>query len=342
MIRKALLSSAALAALTTVGFAADLPTRAVPVYAPAPIFTWTGFYVGATLGGAFTSNNNDGVQGFSGANPIPVAFAGFGTGVTPVTPGALVVNPSVSANASNGSGGVTGGGEIGYNLQFGQFVIGLEADIQGIARSRRASGFGRTNDTTGIGSAVAVIDYHSFGPTSNQRPDWFGTVRGRVGYAFDRVLVFATGGLAYTGDKCNDNTGLNAPNGCSSQSSYFNYYSPGSNSPVIFTNNASLTNNNHNNNIGYAVGGGLEYSITSNLSAKVEYLYVNLNRRNNNGAYNPNGVYTNASTGATITAAGGATGVFSGNNQSNSLNVIRVGVNYRFGAPAAPVVVAKY
>ena len=342
MYKRVLLSSAAFAALTVTGSAADLPARGVapaPYYAAAPIFSWTGFYIGVNAGGVFNSNDN-GTQAFSGATPA-FAAAGFAAGgQTPTAPGAIVTNLNAVRSNNNGNSGFAGGGEIGYNHQIGQLVLGIEADIQGIARSNRNNnnGFSTIGDVTG--GAASVANYHVFGPTTNERANWFGTVRGRIGYAFDRVLVFGTGGFAYTGNNCNN--GFNAGAGCGTQASYINYYAAGSTTPVVFTNASVVGANNSNNNIGYAVGGGFEYAFTNNLSAKLEYLYVNLNRRNNNG-YNPNGVYTNAQTGATLTGVGGVAGVYSGNNRNNGLNVIRVGLNYKFGAlSSAPAVVAKY
>ncbi len=73
-----------------------------------------------------------------------------------------------ASNDSSISGGF-GGGQIGYNIQRGNIVAGLETDIQGSSIS---------------GSNTATLDY-------------FGTVRGRVGYAIDKALVYGTGGFAY-------------------------------------------------------------------------------------------------------------------------------------------------
>ena len=110
-----------------------------PAYAAAPFsgYNWNGFYVGVNLGYQWGSVTNWG-------------------GGTP--------------------NGVMGGGQVGYNWQYGQYVFGLEADLQGSA----------ANDT------FAAFKF------SNPR---FGTVRGRAGYAMNNVLVYVTGGLAYGGGR---------------------------------------------------------------------------------------------------------------------------------------------
>ncbi|MCV5185543.1 outer membrane beta-barrel protein, partial [Escherichia coli] len=79
--------------------------------------------------------------------------------------------------------------------------------------------------------------------------DWFGTVRGRLGYAFDRWLVYGTGGFAYGG---------------------------GSRSPYAASYPYTLPDTAR---IGYALGGGVEYALTDHISVKVEGLYVDLGRR---------------------------------------------------------------
>ena len=78
------------------------------------------------------------------------------------------------------------------------------------------------------------------------KQDWFGTVRGRVGYAWDRTLIYATGGFAYG----------------NVEDRYFD--------PVVGTTSSSSTRT------GWTVGGGAEYAFTDNWTVKGEYLYVDL------------------------------------------------------------------
>jgi outer membrane immunogenic protein len=138
-----------------------------------------------------------------------------------------------NSNAFNGLGpeGIFGGGQIGYNWQ-GRFhpnlVIGVEADIQG--------------STIGDSQTLNGVSYKS-------NLDWFGTVRGRLGYAFDRTLVYATGGFAYGGI---DND--------------VKYGSAGAH--FAFKDTAT----------GYVAGGGLEYKVTQAWSLKAEYQYLNFGK----------------------------------------------------------------
>ena len=193
-MKKYLLASVAALGLVAAGAAsaADLPSRkgpvVAPVYAPVPVFTWTGFYVGAN--------------------------AGYGWGN---------VNANGFANVGDLDGFV-GGGQVGYNYQMGQFVVGLEADLQAADLSS--------------GNNLGLV---------RVKTDYFGTVRARVGVAFDRFMPYITGGWAYGNVK----TSIPA---------------------LAFSSDRSHTG-------GYAVGAGLEYAITNNLIAGVEYLYVDLGEK---------------------------------------------------------------
>jgi outer membrane immunogenic protein len=137
--------------------AADLPTRkAAPAPVYVPLFTWTGFYVGLNAGVGW--GDSKGVQIYDPALRSYVALGG-----------------------SNKSGFV-GGGQLGYNYQMGNIVLGAEADIQ----------------WADLGGDVAWGNYGWFG-YSGSNGQYFGTVRARLGYAMDRTLLYITGGLAYGG-----------------------------------------------------------------------------------------------------------------------------------------------
>jgi len=119
------------------------------------------------------------------------------------------------------------GGTIGYNWQAlgSPWVFGLEGDIQWA-------------DINGNFANLAC-------PLGCQiKTDWFGTARGRVGYAWDRVMVYATGGAAFGDVKA-------SINGIGTTS---------------------------DTNIGWTVGAGLEGAIAQNWTAKIEYLYVDLGK----------------------------------------------------------------
>jgi outer membrane immunogenic protein len=144
---------------------------------------------------------------------------------------------------SGNNGGFVGGGQVGYNYQMGMFVLGLEADIQ----------------YADIGSSNRYVGAFYYGDDSNG--NWFGTVRARAGVAFDRALIYATGGFAY-GDI-----------GRGSSSFY---------DPTL----GYLYGSDSGTNTGWTLGGGVEYAFTNNLTAKIEGLYVNLDTDSNSyGVY---------------------------------------------------------
>jgi outer membrane immunogenic protein len=225
---KTLSAATAIALALTAGaaFAADLPSsKAPPVYLPpAPVFTWTGFYGGVNVGYGWNESAS-----LSGAN-IPVV-AGFA---------------NIWSSNNGNVDGVLGGGQIGYNYQFAGtgFVVGLEADIQ-------AADLTGTHNAAGLGN---ILGWTSFVATRHSL-DWFGTVRGRIGYAIlPELLVYGTGGFAY-----------------GEGSSRFTY-----GDTLGFFSIASESSTR----TGWTAGGGIEWAFLPNWSAKVEYLYVDLGRSN--------------------------------------------------------------
>ncbi|ACL58244.1 outer membrane protein [Methylobacterium nodulans] len=283
-MKKILLSTVALAGLTAAASAADLPRRVAPppVFTPVPVFTWTGFYAGFNAGYGFSTNDNN----------TPTVL-----GVGPAT--GLVFAPTVIAFQNrNNNDGFVGGGQVGYNYQFtpgSGVVIGLEADAQ-------FADFGRNRNrflATGPIAAQTV-----FNPAGISGLDWFGTVRGRLGYAFDRTLVYATGGFAYGSGGGRD---FGLPNRDDFQT-------------------------------GWTAGGGVEYALPTDsflnffksnaVTVKVEGLYVNLEReRNRSGAFAVNNA------GTLITTASPGVVVVSGANlrRDTEFAVVRAGLNYKFG-----------
>lgn len=187
--------AAALMAMPIAAQAADLPPpyappyKAAPSYAPpVPVFSWTGFYVGINAGYAWGSADWSGGAG----------------------------------NFSTDPDGYLVGGTFGYNLQTGNWVWGIEADI-------------------------AYADVNSSGDASNCATcnfdmDWFGTVRGRIGYAgWGNWMPYFTGGGAFGGVKTSTAAG-----------------------------------NSGDTLMGWTLGAGVEYAFAGNWSAKLEYLYVDL------------------------------------------------------------------
>ena len=210
-------AAVALALLSTTAMAADLPSRrAPPVYVPPPlpVFSWTGPYIGVQAG-----------YGFGHTNGVA-----YDLGVP-------------SAAGGSKQNGFIGGGHIGYNFStqsipvLGQFasgfggaggVIGIEGDVDG---STQKANYG-----------IGVINDYASRPIQ-------GSIRGRLGFAVDRALFYATGGAAF-GDLRNT-------------------YSFG-----VLNESASHTR------VGYTVGGGVEYAVSNNVSIRAEYRYTDF------GSYN--------------------------------------------------------
>lgn len=161
-MKKFLISTAALALSVGSAFAADLPShKGPPVYVPPPpVFSWTGFYVGANVGGGWLDRYN--------ANGWVAAWNGLGW-----------ISAYQWNNNGGRNGGVVGGGQVGYNYQLSpMFVVGVETDFQGTSIGGGGGG--------GWG-------------TSTRGVDWFGTVRGRLGISYfsPMLLFYGTGGFAY-------------------------------------------------------------------------------------------------------------------------------------------------
>jgi outer membrane immunogenic protein len=173
----------ALAGIIGSATAADLP-RQTPVYkAPAyvaPVFNWTGAYIGLNAGGGWGKSEYGGVDKY---------------------------------DVSGGMVGAT----VGYNWQFGTWVLGLEGD----ADWANIKGSGVLSDT---------------------KNEFLSTIRGRVGYSFDRFMPYVTGGLAVGNVKAND----------------------------VFGSSKDETK------AGWTVGAGVEFAFAPQWTAKIEYLYVDL------------------------------------------------------------------
>ena len=118
------------------------------------------------------------------------------------------------------------GGTIGGNYQWGQFVLGIEGD----------------GDWTNLNGTTFVTGGTGCGPGCETKSDWLATVRNRAGYAFDRILIYGTGGAAFGNLQAAAGT---LPFSSSTQT-------------------------------GWTAGGGVEFAFTPNLTAKIEYLYVDL------------------------------------------------------------------
>jgi outer membrane immunogenic protein len=212
--------------------AADLPPpmapppRAPATYMPAPVpyYNWGGIYFGLNAG------------------------YGFGTSAwnSSVAPSPTVGTPGTGNFTTQG---FLGGGTVGFNYQWAAIVAGLEGD------------FDWTNlngSTSASGSVCAPA-----GTSCQTSASWLATARGRLGYAFDRVLVYATGGAAFTNDTAKGSI-------------------------------VGLSSTTTTTNVGWTGGAGVEVAIAPNWTAKVEYLYAMFP----NGTYNIPVTATTSTTGS--------------------------------------------
>ena len=131
-MKKLLLSSVALLGFTAGAMAADLPRRAAPpIYAPVPVFTWTGFYVGVNAGYGWNNSDDKTCIGCFGGGVVTVDTTPGGATVAPLAlPGGALFQ---GTNGGGNRDGFVGGAQVGFNYQFtpgSGFVVGVEADIQ--------------------------------------------------------------------------------------------------------------------------------------------------------------------------------------------------------------------
>jgi outer membrane immunogenic protein len=210
--------------------AADLPVKAPVVVA---VYSWTGFYVGGNVGGAWQHASFN-------STLIGCNIVGCASGLPHIG-----FDPAIAAAGTGSStkAGFTGGGQIGYNWQVNTLVLGVEADINAL------SGKPALGPTTGT---VTPPSTGTFTIATSAGADWLATVRGRLGFAADRFLVYATGGAAFAHIKF--------------RHSFSDLCCTSSTPLTTFTTSSTKA--------GYAVGGGAEYAIAANWSLRGEYLYA--------------------------------------------------------------------
>lgn len=201
-----------ISALLVLTFAGTASAADFPRYAPVgpaavtPAPLWSGPYIGGHIGGGWATARSD----FSTTGPA------FGT-------------------ADNRLAGIAGGLQLGYNWQSRHWVYGAEAD------------FSITNmDGSLATSCPAALCGIALAATYDQKMPWFGTVRGRLGYAQDGWLIYVTGGYAYTRLQTEATASAGA--------------------------GTALSQHTFRN--GWTAGGGIEVALTRQWSLKTEYLYM--------------------------------------------------------------------
>ncbi|MEJ0050639.1 MAG: outer membrane beta-barrel protein [Methylovirgula sp.] len=210
MIRSFALAAISSAILGSVAMAADLPSeKGPPVYAPPPpVFSWTGVYIGGQVG-----------------------YEWGHTSVALDVPG----GPATGFHDQ----GVVGGGHVGYNYEIGSLggflpglggtgggiVVGIEGDVNGASY---------TGSDPALAGTILLRD----------RTEVDASIRGRVGVAFDRVLIYGTGGAAFGSIR----NSLDAP--------------------------GLIGEAHETGRVGWTAGGGIEYAIDNNWSIRAEYRYT--------------------------------------------------------------------
>jgi outer membrane immunogenic protein len=232
-MKKLLVAGFAFGALIAPAGAADMPLKAPP----PPVYSWTGFYIGANAGWGTVRDQ---------ALPFCVNQVGVAMG-----PGCA----KIFGGRVRGDGFI-GGGQAGYNWQIGHWVLGLETDIQGADINGSDVVTGPFN-IVGVKALSGSASY-----TANEKLSWLGTTRGRLGLAFDRLLIYATGGVAYGDASVNQSLAITGLSSASSASSTV---------------------------VGWTAGGGLEYAFAANWSAKVEGMFYDLGTITTTAAAVPNG-----------------------------------------------------
>ncbi|WP_424360997.1 carbohydrate porin [Methylocystis parvus] len=192
---------------------------AVAADVPPPVFNWAGLYLGASFGAGAPLHGGERLQ----------AGGGFASSAFDLYPG------------SNTRAGVTVGAQVGYNWQSGPWVWGFETDFSLLDGRRAPNG--------AFAAGVAYPGMPIFAITPQTSANYFASLRGRVGVAYDRALIYVTGGVAAGGTR----------------------------GPATLSFGAGddfVADHSQASRMKYAVGGGVEYAFADNWSGRAEYLFL--------------------------------------------------------------------
>jgi high affinity Mn2+ porin len=190
-----------------------------------PAFTWAGFYIGANMGVGIPLHTSERFQ----------AVSGFASGAFDLYPD------------SRERSGIAFGAQVGHNWQFGDWVVGLETDINLLDGRRGPSG------TFVTPAAYWPLGVGSYTVTADPSGTYFGSFRGRLGFAVDRTLFYVTGGVATGGWRGASTLTLNGG----------------------ALGNPFTTGLSQSSRMKYILGAGIEYAFAGNWSARAEYAYLN-------------------------------------------------------------------
>jgi outer membrane immunogenic protein len=268
-----------------------------PLYRPAPFVPrqtveWTGLYLGVNAGyGWGQTSTNTSFEGDPAAGTQFGAFTdnGFKSGVftTPFGLGATELAGARTGGSGKLSGAIAGG-QIGFNWQAGWAVFGAEIDAQW------------SGQTGSFATACSTLFAAGCSATDKVKLKSLLTGRGRFGVAFDWIMPYVTAGAALASvsdDLVVTVGGVTGP-----------------------------FDSNRGSRLGWTAGAGVDFALTSNWSARLEYLHLTVNGINGDqGARIPN-----------VLGVG-----FVNKNTDIHDNIVRVGLNYRFGPRGGPGVIER-
>jgi len=311
-IRLGVLAAASLLALTSVASSADMAPVLKAPPPPPPVYSWSGVYIGGHFGGGWARKSweDQGISNFSGdsacvQNNSDSSVCAFD-----------VVDLRGNVGSHNAIGPL-GGVQAGINWQTGRVVFGIEgqysfANLKGDHGNTVSGSDFRSDGEDDWSVNTTVNDRYSTKVTG------IATIAARIGYtseALDRTLFYVKGGAAYARDKFSVTRKFSS-NGCN----------PDVDSSVeCFALNGSGSWSGSQDRWGWMAGIGVEFGLTNNLSAKIEYDYLDFGSKN-------------------VTLKGGASGSCSGecegiDNFSNTFNrnfrinqtiqMVKLGLNYR-------------
>jgi outer membrane immunogenic protein len=278
-------SAAILAATAGSGVAADMPVYEPPLE-QAVGHDWTGIYLGAHVGygwgdvGVSMSGLPTGIPGLlddgvlEGVLPDVLGTLDDLLGLIDEDLAEVGLDGELSDDASAEIEGFLGGAQVGFNFQSGRLVFGVEGDFSATDMSES----GVLADTTvdlavdpdlALGE-VGVVGTVSLTGDVETSMDWLATLRGRFGAAFDRVLVYGTGGVAFA-----EMEGAAALAATADVSVVVGALGEDVLVPLAIEGEA-FTGEGSETLVGYAIGGGVEVAFSDHWSGKVEYNYVDL------------------------------------------------------------------
>lgn len=196
-------------------------------------YDWSGAYVGVNAGGALSD--------------VHVERETRYTGDTALSPAEQDLVDRAHDSLSGQNNGFTGGISAGYNWQYDQVVFGIETDLNALSLKGNMK-----RDITGLFDPFYTDPDLKVTDKVNYQIDAFGTLRGRLGFAVDNIMLYGTGGLAYGHTKAKSEIDAD--------------YSTGS---------ENWRTSETDWNLGWTVGAGIEYGI-DRWSLGIEYLYVDL------------------------------------------------------------------